>query len=156
MTTAGFIEHLFYLSTCAVSIAKYRRAHILIVSQRCGRVSNTAGLLRPAARHLAASRKKPPPLAPGPSKKRVRLRFNSRPQSSRHSSKASTWYDAKGFRSSSLPVRFKTQTCAIFSRVAGPTPTNRPFLAPRPPHLHTHGGYNAPSVYQSRAQVRDA
>ncbi len=92
----------------------------------------------------------------GPSKKRVCLRFNLRPQGSRQTSKSSTWDDVKGLYSDTLPVRFKTQTCAIFSRVAGSVDSNQLLLAPRTPHLHTFGGYNAPSVYQSRAQARDA
>ena len=96
------------------------------------------------------------PPTSGSSKKRVRLRFNLRPRGSRQTSNPSTWGDVKGLCSGTLPIRFKTQTCAIFSRAVGPVTPNRPLLAPRTPHLHTFGGYNAPSVHRSRAQARDA
>ena len=96
------------------------------------------------------------PSASGLSKKHASLRFNLPPWSSRYLNKSSTWGDVEGSRPGTLPVQFKTQTCVIFSRAAGPMATNRPLLALRTPRLHTLGGYNAPSVHRSRAQARDA
>ena len=153
---AGHTRHGAYLRCCRGEIPK---SHEPVVSQSTvapPSTLNMAGLLHLAARSLGLAGETIRPPTFGPSKKRVCLRFNLRPQGSRQTSKSSTWDDVEGLYSDTLPVRFKTQTCAIFSRVAGSVDSNRLLLAPRTPHLHMFGGYNAPSVYQSRAQARDA
>ena len=146
-----------YLRCCRGGILK---SHAPVVSPKHGRTPKHPqyGRSPPPCRAPFGSRRgetaRPPTF--GPSKKHARLCFNLRPRSSRQTSKSSTWDDVKGLCSGTLPVRFKTQTCAIFSRALDFATPNRPLLAPRTPRLHTFGGYNAPSVHQSRAQARDA
>ena len=154
---AGLTGHSAYLRCCRGGILK---SHAPVVSPKHGRTPKHPQYGRPSppCRAPFGSRRgetaRPP--TSGPSKKHARLRFNLRPRGSRQTSKSSTWGDVKGTRPGTLPVRFKTQTYAVFSRALDFAASNRPLLASRTPHLHTFGGYNAPSVHRSRAQARDA
>lgn len=156
-SAAGHTGHSAYLRCCRGGILK---SHAPVVSPKHGRTPKHPqyGRSPPPCRAPFGSRRgetaRPP--TSGPSKKHACLRFNLRPRGSRYLSKSSTWDDVKGLCSGTSPVRFKTQTYAVFSNAAGTTPSNRSLLAPRTPRLHTFGGYNAPSVHRSRAQARDA